>query len=198
MKLIFASHNEGKIIEMKAILKDLDVDVYSAEEVGIIEDVVEDGLTFAENAQKKARFVAGKSGEWAVADDSGICIEALNGEPGVYSKRWAGEDATDKKIVEYTLDKMKAVPEGERACWFESALVLVGPDGTEKNFSGRMNGTLAMSARGTALPGLMYDVIFVPDGFSKTNAELSTEEKNSISHRGKAFREMQTYIKNLT
>ncbi|MBU0648939.1 non-canonical purine NTP pyrophosphatase, partial [Patescibacteria group bacterium] len=99
MKIIFATHNVGKIKEMRALLRDLDVDVLSADEAGVTEDVVEDGETFEENALKKARFVCEKSGEWAVADDSGVCIKELGCRPGVMTARWAGEGATDEDLV---------------------------------------------------------------------------------------------------
>lgn len=108
MKIVFASHNQGKIVEMKRMLQGFDV--LSAEEAGVTEDVVEDRDTFAGNALKKARFMAEKTGCWAVADDSGLCIEALDGAPGVYSARWAGEAATGEELVQKTLERMKEVP----------------------------------------------------------------------------------------
>lgn len=109
MKLIFATHNVGKAKEMRAMLASLDIEVVSADEVGIHDDVVEDGQTFAENAAKKARFVAERTGEWVVADDSGICIDALGGEPGVYSARWAGENITAETLIQKTLERLDGV-----------------------------------------------------------------------------------------
>jgi len=195
MKLIFATHNKGKVIEMQALLSDLDIEVMSADEAGVTEDVVEDKDTFEGNALKKARFVAEKAGEWAVADDSGICIEALDGAPGVYSARWAGEGASGDKLVEYTLDKMKDVPEGKRGAYFESCLALVAPDGRYWTFSGQVSGRLPLEPRGQHRPKLPYDVIFIPEGFEQTFAEMSDVEKNKLSHRGLAFEKLKDFLR---
>ena len=105
MRIIFATHNQGKIKEMRNILASLNVEIASAEETGIFEDVEEDGKTFEENALKKARFIMEKTGEWAVADDSGLCIGALDGAPGIFSSRWAGESASGDVLVNFTLEK---------------------------------------------------------------------------------------------
>ena len=115
MKLVFATHNQGKLKEMRDLLSDLNIEVVSADEAGVYEDVIEDGTTFKANALKKARFVGEQTGEWAVADDSGICIDALDGEPGVYSARWAGDRAS---VIDHTLDKMKKVPTKNRGAHF--------------------------------------------------------------------------------
>ena len=120
-RLIFATHNPGKIEEMRQLVADLGMDVLSADEAGVHEDVEEDGTTFAENAFKKARFVASKTGEWAVADDSGIMIDALAGRPGVYTARWAGEGASDEELVRHTLEQLKDVEEGKRGASFHSS-----------------------------------------------------------------------------
>ncbi len=194
MKLIFATHNEGKVKEMRQILAGLDAEIMSAEEAGVHEDVEEDGVTFAENALKKARFAAQKTREWAIADDSGICIEALNGNPGVQSARWAGEGADGSAIVKKTLEKMKDVPQESRGAYFESCAALVSPDGSEWTFSGRCPGKIIMTPRGTAHPKLPYDVLFVPEGKTKTFAEIEDEEKNSLSHRGTAFRKLKDFL----
>ncbi|MFH0891417.1 MAG: RdgB/HAM1 family non-canonical purine NTP pyrophosphatase [Candidatus Falkowbacteria bacterium] len=190
MKIVFATHNPGKLVEMKKMLPSFEV--LSASEAGVSEDVEEDGETFAANALKKARFVASKTGEWAVADDSGLCIDALGGEPGVYTARWAlGRD-----LVEYTLERTKDVPEKKRGARFESAVAIVSPAGSEKVFTGVVRGELALAPRGQALPKLPYDVIFIPEGYKKTFAEMNEDEKNSLSHRGQAFRLMRAYLEN--
>ena len=192
MRIIFATQNPGKLVEMKKMLAGFDV--LSAAEAGVLEDVEEDGETFSANALKKARFVAAKTGEWAVADDSGLCIDALRGEPGVYTARWAhGRD-----LVEYTLECMKNILEGRRGAHFESAVAIVSPAGLEKIFTGVIRGELALAPRGQALPKLPYDVIFIPEGYKKTFAEMSEDEKNSLSHRGRAFRLMRAYLQKIS
>ncbi len=114
MKLIFATHNTGKVEEMRVLLEDTNIEVMSADEAGVDGEVIEDGQTFEENALKKAKFVSRAASAWAVADDSGCCIDALGGLPGVNSARWAGKDAGDQAIVDHTLESMKDVPEGKR------------------------------------------------------------------------------------
>ncbi|MBU4332325.1 RdgB/HAM1 family non-canonical purine NTP pyrophosphatase [Patescibacteria group bacterium] len=196
MKLIFATHNPGKVKEMRALLQGFDVEVLSAEQAGITEDVVEDGKTFEENALKKARFVAEMSGKWALADDSGLCIKALDGAPGIHSARWAGEAVLPEDLAAYTLKKMKAIPKEKRQAHFESTLVLMASDGRHWIFTGLVNGVISDKARGTALPKLPYDLIFIPEGRNKTFAEMSEEEKNSMSHRGRAFLKLKKFLKN--
>ncbi len=197
MRLVFATHNPGKIPEMHAILAGLPLDVCSADDAGVHEDVVEDGKTFAENALKKARFVAKQSGEWAVADDSGLCINALDGKPGVYSARWAGEHATGETLVRRTLEELQNVPDGKRQAWFASCAALVAPDGREWTFGGKITGCIPLAPRGTPRPKLPYDVIFIPDGHNRTFAEMTDVEKNSLSHRGKAFSELREFLRNM-
>jgi XTP/dITP diphosphohydrolase len=197
MRLIFATHNPGKVTEMQAILAGLPFEVMSAEDAGVHEDVIEDGVTFAENALKKARFVSQKTGQWAVADDSGLSIDALDGAPGVFSARWAGERATDADLVQHTLGELDGVPEHRRSAWFESAAALVSPDGQEWVFSGKAEGMIPLSPRGTPRERLPYDVIFIPEGYTKTFAEMTDDEKNSLSHRGEAFRQLKDFLRNV-
>ena len=197
MKIIFATQNQGKIEEMRKILDDPEIDVLSAEEAGVLEDVVEDGETFAENARKKASFVAAQTGHFAVADDSGLCIKALGGLPGVFSARWAGEGASAEALVQLTLEKLADTSLGQREAYFESAAVLCAPDGRHWAFSGIIEGKISKEPRGEPRLKLPYDVIFIPKGFSKTFAEMSNEEKNSLSHRGLAFRQLKEYIKTI-
>jgi len=195
MKIIFATHNQGKLIEMKKILAGLDV--LGIEEIGIMEDVEEDGKTFEENALKKARFIFDKidnnfnSGKYCIiADDSGLCIKALDGMPGVFSARWSG----GRNIVDFTLEKMKNIPDGQREAWFETAAALIDFNGKEMIFSGRMHGKIVFEPRGVPLPKLPYDSIFIPNGLKKTVAEISEDEKNSMSQRGQAFSALKKYI----
>ena len=195
MKLVFATHNSGKVKEMTALLADLDIEVLSADAAGVTEDVEEDGKTFKENSVKKARFVSQKSGEWAVADDSGVCIAALDGAPGVMTARWAGPGASDEQLVAHTLTQLTDVPEGKRQAWFESCVALVAPDGREWTFSGKVQGSIPSAPRGTGRPKLPYDVIFIPEGHDRTFAEMTDEEKNSMSHRGIAFQKLREFLK---
>lgn len=192
MKIVFATQNKGKLIEMKVLLSDWEV--ISASEAGVSEEIVEDGKTFIDNSLKKARYVAERTNEWAVADDSGLCIKALDGAPGVYSARWAGENADDMDLVNYTLAKMKNVLEPERQAWFESAVALVSPDGKEYVFSGRINGSIALAPAGKNRPKLPYDLIFRPTGEERTFAQMSDAEKNSMSHRGLAFKKLKEFL----
>lgn len=194
MQLIFATHNPGKVVEMRAILAGLPVDVLSAEEAGVHEDVLEDGVTFAENALKKARYVSQRTGQWAVADDSGLSIDVLDGAPGVFSARWAGENASGEELVSHTLKELAGVPEHRRTAWFETAAALVSPDGQEWTFSGRVEGLIPLTPRGTPRERLPYDVIFIPEGYSKTFAEMTDAEKNGMSHRGAAFLQLKAFV----
>ncbi len=192
-RLIFATHNHGKVKEMKDILAGLCVEILSAEEAGIFEDVAEDGETFEENALKKAKFIVEKTGEWAVADDSGLCIEALGGAPGVYSARWAsGGDLAD-----YTLNRMKEAAVKNRNSFFESVAALCAPDGRRWFFKGKIKGMISAEKRGVSRPKLPYDVIFIPEGHNRTFAEMSDAEKNSLSHRGLAFSQLREFVKNI-
>jgi XTP/dITP diphosphohydrolase len=190
-KIIFATHNQGKIIEMRSILAGLPVEVMDAEAAGVTEDPVEDGETFEANALKKAGFVAVRTGEWSVADDSGICIDALGGRPGVYSARWAGEGAD---LVAHTLSALEGVPESQRTARFVSSAVLVSPTGERWAFTGTIEGRIALCPMGKAHAKLPYDCIFIPQGYSKTFAEMGMEEKNGLSHRGRAFRELREWL----
>ena len=192
MKIIFATHNQGKLKEMKELL--FGFEVMGAEEAGIFEDVIEDGRTFVENALKKARFVAQKTGELAVADDSGICIEALDGAPGIMTARWAGEDATDDDKISLTLKKMKNISENNRSAYFQSVVALVSPDNREWIFEGRVDGKIANKKRGQSRPYLPYDLIFIPNGYTETFAEMSDEKKNKLSHRSAAFKKLKEFL----
>ena len=196
-KIVFATHNQGKVQEISEILKDLAVLVVSADEAGIREDVVEDGKTFEENALKKSEFVGKIANEWAMGDDSGICVEALDGAPGIFSARWAGEGAPGHKWIELLVSKLEGVAENKRGAWFETVVTLRSPTGEYWTFVGRINGTIAVAPRGISHPHLPYDSVFIPEGETRTFAEMTKEEKNAISHRGRAFRKLKDFIQNL-
>jgi len=195
MKLIFATHNPGKVNEMQDILSGSSIEVISAEQAGIMEDVVEDGRTLAENALKKARFVAKKSRQWSIADDTGLFIRALKGQPGIYSARWAGENSTDEDKYEKVLKELAGTPVDKRQVYFETVVALVTTSGKVLTFSGKIDGSISQTPRGKIRPKLPYDNIFIPAGYDLTFAEMSDEEKNNLSHRGKAFRQLKEYLK---
>lgn len=194
MQIVFATHNVGKIREMRALLAGLSVEALSADEAGVHDDVVEDGATFEENATKKARHVVERTHHWAVADDSGIRIDALDGAPGVYTARWAGEGASGEALVQHTLTQMVDVLEGKRRAHFQSALALVAPDGELRMFTGIVHGRIPFEPRGIPRAELPYDRIFIPDGHERTFAEMSDGEKNTLSHRGLAFQKLRAFL----
>ncbi|MDP1689570.1 MAG: RdgB/HAM1 family non-canonical purine NTP pyrophosphatase [bacterium] len=200
MKLVFATHNKGKISEMKKIMAGLDIKILSADDVGIKKEIKEDGQTFEENALIKARFISNKKHVWSFADDSGVCIEALGCAPGIYSARWArkrgsgGAHASGNNIVKHTLQVMKHIPKKYRGAWMETACALVAPDKRHWVFTGKVHGTITLEPKGKFNAKLPYDVIFVPNGTRKTFAEMSGEKKNSLSHRGQALRELKKFL----
>jgi XTP/dITP diphosphohydrolase len=186
MRIVFATRNPGKVSEVKEILAGTGAKILSMDIAGIDGEAVEDGRTLEENATKKALYVAQKTDEWVLAEDTGIFIEALHGAPGVFSARWAGEGVSGEKIAAYTLAKLKRVPAEKRHAWFECVMVLVSSDGRSFTFSGRVDGRITEEPRGQARPKLPYDTIFMPNGLENTFAELPNEIKNGISHRARA------------
>jgi XTP/dITP diphosphohydrolase len=189
-RVVLATRNGHKVRELNTILADV-IDEMGLEIVGMgefpdVPDVVETGVTFAQNATLKAVAAVKATGLPALADDSGLAVEVLGGAPGVFSGRWAGTHGQDRANLELLLGQLYDVPEEHRAAAFVCAAVLALPDGTVVVREGRMTGTLARAPRGDN--GFGYDPVLVVDGDSRTSAELSFEEKNAISHRGKAFR----------
>ncbi len=195
MKLVLASKNAHKLVEMKDILSQLRVEVVLESEAGVDVDVEETGATFEENAYLKAHAVMEASGLPAIADDSGLCVDALNGAPGVYSARYGGPELDDAGRYKLLLENMRG--QLDRRCKFVSAICCCFPNGDRVEARGECAGTLAYAPKGA--DGFGYDPIFFVPGLKKTFAELSPEEKNAISHRGnalKAFREkLETYLK---
>jgi XTP/dITP diphosphohydrolase len=187
-QLVLATHNAGKVVELRQILADAGV---QAELLGMdsfpdVADVVETGVTFAENALLKAHAVAQATQLPAIADDSGLAVDVLGGSPGVFSARWAGRHGDDKANLELLLAQIGDVPDEHRQAHFVCAAALALPDGTEKVCHGTMPGRLVREPRGSN--GFGYDPILLPEGDTRTAAELTPDEKNAISHRGKAFR----------
>ncbi|WP_327162267.1 RdgB/HAM1 family non-canonical purine NTP pyrophosphatase [Streptomyces zaomyceticus] len=196
-RLILATRNPGKITELHAILADagLDLELVGADAYPEIPDVKETGVTFAENALLKAHALAKATGLPAVADDSGLCVDVLNGAPGIFSARWAGTHGDDRANLDLLLAQLSDIADEHRAAHFACAAALALPDGTERVVEGRMPGTLRHAPVGTN--GFGYDPIIQPDGHEVTCAELTPEQKNEISHRGKAFRALVPVVREL-
>lgn len=194
MNVLLATHNTGKLDELRRILDGL-VPVLGLDDVPAYPEVPETGLTFAENALLKAREGAARTGLPTVADDSGLAVDALGGMPGVFSARWAGRHGDDEANLRLLLAQLEDVPDEHRGAAFICAAALVLPDGREWTVHGEMRGTVIREARGTN--GFGYDPIFVAKGETATNAELAPEDKDAISHRGKAFRTLAELISRL-
>lgn len=186
MKLIIASNNQHKIVEIRAILGDRFDEILSLSEAGIVHETVEDGMTFMENAVKKAREIVECSGCCALADDSGLCVDALDGAPGVYSARFCGRHGDDAGNNRLLLEKLKGVT--ERSAHFTCAVALIRPDGSSICAEGRFCGEIAYHASGSN--GFGYDPLFYLPEYGCTAAELPSEKKNEISHRGAALRDL--------
>ena len=189
-RIVLATRNGHKVRELQMILADLidelDLEIVGMGEFPDVAEVVETGVTFAQNAMLKAVAAAEATGLPALADDSGLAVDVLGGAPGVFSGRWAGTHGQDRANLELLLGQLYDVPDEHRGAAFVCAAVLALPDGTVVVREGRMPGTLAREPRGAN--GFGYDPIPVVGGGSRTSAELTFEEKNAISHRGKAFR----------
>lgn len=184
MRLIIASNNAHKVREIKQILGRFFDEVLSLAEAGFFIDVEEDGETFMENAQKKAREVMRLTGCAALSDDSGLCVDALNGAPGVYSARYAGEHGGDERNNEKLLVELANVPAPRRASYV-CAMVLCFPDGRELSALGQCAGQILTEYMGTS--GFGYDPLFMPDGYDTSFGVIPSDEKNRISHRAKAL-----------
>lgn len=188
-RIIFATGNAGKMREIREILSDLPYEVVSMKEAGAEADIVEDGTTFEENALIKARTIAKLTGEIAMADDSGLEVDYLDKAPGIFSARFLGEDTSYAIKNKYLIDKLDGVEGKERSARFVCAIACVWPDGKERVCRATIEGELAKAPAGEN--GFGYDPIFYVPEFGKTTAQLSLEEKNEISHRAKALREMK-------
>jgi XTP/dITP diphosphohydrolase len=194
MRLVVATHNPGKIRELNQLLANLPVQLISADEASV-PDVEETGTTFEENALLKARAAREHSGEASLGEDSGIEVDALNGEPGIYSSRFAGPDADDDDRNRILMERLEGVPDERRSCRYRSAVALVLPDGREFVCEGRCEGRIGYSPRGEN--GFGYDPIFYLPERDQMMAELPPEEKNEISHRGRALRELKVTLTRL-
>jgi XTP/dITP diphosphohydrolase len=192
-KIIFATGNKDKVKEIQMILADLGVEVVTMKDAGISIDIEENGATYEENAMIKARAVAAYTDAIVMADDSGLEIDYLNKEPGVYSARYLGEDTSYRIKNANLISRLDGVPDEKRTARFVCAIGAVLPDGTELTTRGTIEGIIGYEEKGAN--GFGYDPIFYVPEFGKTTAELSEEEKNQVSHRGNALRLMKEELK---
>ena len=192
-KIIFATGNEGKMKEVRMILKDLGLPVLSMKEAGVQADIVEDGTTFEENAKIKAVAVQKLTGALVLADDSGLEIDYLNKEPGIYSARYMGEDTLYSVKNANLISRLAGVPDEQRTARFVCAIAAAFPDGEVLTTRGTIEGIIGYEERGEN--GFGYDPIFYLPEYKKSTAELSPEEKNALSHRGRALRQMEEELR---
>ncbi len=190
-KLVIASHNPGKVREIAELLAGHGLDVVSAKDLDLPEPE-ETGTTFVANAELKARAAADLSGFPALADDSGLCVDALDGDPGIFSARWAGEGKDFGEAMRRVHTNVAAIEGASRDAHFVCALALAWPDGHVEWFEGRVDGTLVWPPRGDK--GFGYDPMFLPNGRDETFGEMDQAEKHTISHRADAFRQMVAAI----
>jgi XTP/dITP diphosphohydrolase len=197
MRVVLATKNRSKLEELHRILDaaGLDVELLGIDAFPDLPDVPETESTFAGNALLKAREIARITGLPAVADDSGLCVDALNGMPGILSARWSGRHGDDDANLDLLLAQLADIPDRRRTATFRCAAAVALPDGTERVVEGAMEGTLIRARRGTN--GFGYDPIFVPLGRQVTTAELSSEDKDAISHRGQAMRALAPVLAEL-
>lgn len=193
--LVLATRNQHKVHELRRILAGLDVELVGTDRFPDLPDVAETGSSFAANALLKARDVAQRTGHIALADDSGLCVDALNGMPGILSARWAGRHGDDRANLELVLAQLVDIPDARRGAAFHCAAAVVTPQGEERVVEGILEGNITREPRGSN--GFGYDPIFVPRGYVLTTAELTPEEKDAISHRGQAFRALAPVLNEL-
>jgi XTP/dITP diphosphohydrolase len=196
VRLVLATRNTHKLAELQEILGAAGLDIALERLPDSAPDVVEDGLTFAQNAAKKARSAADATGLPAVADDSGLCVDALNGMPGVLSARWAGSTKDDDANLRLVLDQVRDVPDTHLGAQFVCAAALSMSGGRDEVVEGQVRGRLVREPRGSG--GFGYDPIFLPDGSDLTTAEMAAADKHAISHRGRAFRALVPLLRALS
>lgn len=196
IRMILASQNKHKLEEIRDILEDLNIDLISMDEAGLGDlKIVEDGETFEENSMKKAVTVMERTNTIAIADDSGLSVDYLKGRPGVYSARFAGENATDDDNNNKLLNMLDGVPTKERNGKFVSVISVAFPDGRKLSVRGECNGVIGMEEKGEN--GFGYDPLFIVPEYEKTFAEIGSEMKNRISHRAKALEKFRKELKRI-
>jgi XTP/dITP diphosphohydrolase len=189
MKIVFATKNEGKVKEIREMLEGMNIELISLNHYNHVPEISENGKSFLENAFKKAKIISEFTGETVMADDSGLQVDILKGEPGIYSARYAGDKATDEENNNKLLAKLKDVPPQKRSASFFCSLVLYKKDGSYDSFEGRWDGQIIDERRGSN--GFGYDPIFFVPGLKLTAAELPPAIKNKVSHRGQAFAKLK-------
>ena len=196
MEIILATRNPSKADQIKGFFVDSPFTIKTLAEANIIGDIVQDGETLQENSLKKAKYALHNSNRRCitVADDTGLFIEALNGEPGIKAARWAGESATTEEIMNYCLERLRGIK--DRSATFETVVAIVMPNGQKYFFSGKVRGQLLETPRTKFQPGMPYSSLFVPEGSNLCWAEMTIEEENKISHRGKAFQQARLFLEN--
>lgn len=194
MQIVIASRNKKKVEELQRILEKekLNIKLLSINDFPYLEEVVEDGKTFQENALKKARYVCEKTGLPSLADDSGLEVEALGGDPGIFSAQYAGEKASDSDNVNKLLREMEGIPIDKRKARFVCCIALVSPHGKEKIFWGYVEGHITFEPRGNL--GFGYDPVFIPEGHNLTFAEMLPEKKDQLSHRRQALDKLKEFL----
>ncbi len=191
MEIVLATRNKKKIEEIKRITAGLAILIFTLDDFPDCPEVEEDGVTFKENAIKKAVTIARYTGKPSLADDSGLEVYALNGAPGTLSARYAGDSSDDRKNIEKLLKEMHFIK--DRRARFVCCIALAFPDGYINIFYGYSEGSIGTEPKGSS--GFGYDPVFYPEGYNRTFAEMSDQEKDSLSHRGKALKEIQQFIK---
>lgn len=194
MDIVLSTRNPSKAAQIQALFDSAPVKILTLDDVKIVGEAVEDGTTLKENALKKALFVYEclNPKKWVMAEDTGLFITALNGEPGIKAARWAGETATTDEITQHTLKRLEGA--ADRSATFETVVSLISPTGEQNFFSGTVTGSLLTAPRTKPRPKMPYSPLFVPDGETLVWAEMSVEHENRISHRGKAFRLARAFL----
>jgi XTP/dITP diphosphohydrolase len=192
-RILLATRNQGKVEEIRRLVRDLPVELLSLGDVDRAPEVLEDRDTFEENALKKAREIAYATELTTLADDSGLCVDALGGRPGIVSARYAGATASDEEKCARILEEMSDVPDDRRSARFVCVLALVSPQGEERLFRGECQGRITRELRG--IGGFGYDPIFSYEDSGQTFAEMDRESKNAVSHRGRALRQFAAYLR---
>jgi len=198
MIIVLATRNPSKTEQIKAVFHNSQFTIKTLTEAGIEGEAVEDGATLEENALKKARYAFRrlKEKQWVMADDTGLFIDALHGEPGVHSAYWGGRNLSTEQILAYGLERMKNIR--DRRATFKTVVAVISPEGKEYMFHAEVKGNLLETPRVKFQPKMPYSSLFVPEGFQKSWAEMSVDEENKISHRGRAFQKVKLALSKLS